>query len=144
MDQHVEVYWNHLYGLIDFHFRYFRRYGLIDLHFRYLSRRVVSFYWNSTNSVYQNSYKIYIQPELLVLQHSCGISQWQQVGIFLLTYFNSCFSVLVALCVENPQVDCRQVSNIRLTLVGNKIFDHSDVVGASPIGAAPTTSSFST
>ena len=26
----------------------------------------------------------------------------------------------------------RQVSNIRRTLVGNKIVDHSDVVGASP------------
>ena len=38
----------------------------------------------------------------------------------------------------------RHVSNIRRTLVGNKIFDHSDVVGASPVGAAPTTSSFST
>ena len=30
------------------------------------------------------------------------------------------------------------------TLVGNKIVDHSDVVGALPVGAAPTTSSFST
>ena len=30
------------------------------------------------------------------------------------------------------------------TLVGNWIVDHSDVVGASPVGAAPTTSSFST
>ena len=38
----------------------------------------------------------------------------------------------------------RQVSNIRHTLVGNMIVDHSDVVGASPVGAAPTTSSFST
>ena len=38
----------------------------------------------------------------------------------------------------------RQVSNIRRTLVGNKIVNHSDVVGASPVGAAPTTSSFST
>ena len=38
----------------------------------------------------------------------------------------------------------RQVSNIRCTLVGNKIVDHSDVVGAAPVGAAPTTSSFST
>ena len=37
----------------------------------------------------------------------------------------------------------RQVSNIECTL-GNKIVDHSDVVGASPVGAAPTTSSFST
>ena len=38
----------------------------------------------------------------------------------------------------------RKTSNIRRTFVGNKIVDHSDVVGASPIGAAPTTSSFST
>ena len=38
----------------------------------------------------------------------------------------------------------RKVSNIRRTLVENKIVDHSDVVGASPVGAAPTTSSFST
>ena len=38
----------------------------------------------------------------------------------------------------------RQVSNIRRTLVGNKIVHHLDVVEASPIGAAPTTSSFST
>ena len=38
----------------------------------------------------------------------------------------------------------RQVSNIRRTLVGNKIVDHSDVIGASPVGAAPTTSTFST
>ena len=38
----------------------------------------------------------------------------------------------------------RQTSNIRRTLMGTKIVDHSDVVGASPVGAAPTTSSFST
>ena len=38
----------------------------------------------------------------------------------------------------------RKTSNISRTLVGNEIVDHSDVVGASPIGAAPTTSSFST
>ena len=37
-----------------------------------------------------------------------------------------------------------KTSNIRRTLVENKIVDHSDVVGASPVGAAPTTSSFST
>ena len=30
------------------------------------------------------------------------------------------------------------------TLIGNEIVDPSDVVGASPVGAAPTTSSFST
>ena len=38
----------------------------------------------------------------------------------------------------------RQTSNINRTLVGNRIIDPSDVVGASPVGAAPTTSSFST
>ena len=38
----------------------------------------------------------------------------------------------------------RQTSNIIRTLAGNEIVDHSDVVGASPVGAAPTTSSFST
>ena len=39
---------------------------------------------------------------------------------------------------------CCQTSNISCTLVGNKIVDHSHVVGASPVGAAPTTSSFLT
>ena len=38
----------------------------------------------------------------------------------------------------------RQTSNIKHTLIGNKIVDHSDEVGASPFGDAPTTSSFST
>ena len=37
----------------------------------------------------------------------------------------------------------RQVFNIRRTLVDNWIVDHSDVVEAPPVGAAPTTSSFS-
>ena len=32
----------------------------------------------------------------------------------------------------------------KTTLEGNKIVDNSDVVGASPVGAAPTTYSFST
>ena len=38
-------------------------------------------------------------------------------------------------------IEYRQISNIRRTFVGNQIVDHSDVVGASPVGAAPTTSS---
>ena len=36
----------------------------------------------------------------------------------------------------------RKISNINRTLVGNKLVDNSDVAGASPVGAAPTTSSF--
>ena len=38
----------------------------------------------------------------------------------------------------------RKTSNISRTLKGNNIVDHSDVDGASPVGAAPTTSSFLT
>ena len=38
----------------------------------------------------------------------------------------------------------RKTFNIRCILVANKIVVHSDVVGASPVGAASTTSSFST
>ena len=38
----------------------------------------------------------------------------------------------------------RKTSNISRTLVCNKTVDHSDVDGASPVGAAPTTSSFLT
>ena len=38
----------------------------------------------------------------------------------------------------------RQASNIRCVLIGNEIADHSDVVGASPVGTAPAQSSFST
>ena len=41
-------------------------------------------------------------------------------------------------------IDYHQTSDIGHTLVGIKIADHSDVVGALPVGAAPTTSSFST
>ena len=39
-------------------------------------------------------------------------------------------------------VNVPPLSNIIRTLVGNKTADHSDVVGAAPVGAAPTTSSF--
>ena len=41
-------------------------------------------------------------------------------------------------------VKYRKTSYISRTLVGYKIVDNPDVVGASPVGAAPTTSSFST
>ena len=37
-----------------------------------------------------------------------------------------------------------QPSHKRRTLVGNKIADHSDVIGASAVGVAPTTPSFLT
>ena len=47
-------------------------------------------------------------------------------------------------CSSDKNGAYHQISNISRTLLGNKIVDHSDVVGASPVDAAPTTSSFST
>ena len=46
--------------------------------------------------------------------------------------------------ISQGPMSYRQTSNISRTLVGNKIVDHSNVVEASPVGAAPTTSSFLT
>ena len=42
------------------------------------------------------------------------------------------------------RLDYCHTYNISCTFVGNIVVDHSDVDGASPDGAAPTTSSFST
>ena len=39
-------------------------------------------------------------------------------------------------------IDYHQTFNISRPSLGNKIVDNSDVVGASPVGAAPTTFSF--
>ena len=44
----------------------------------------------------------------------------------------------------HPQMKLPDTSNIRRTLVCNEIVGHPDVGWASPVGAAPTTSSFST
>ena len=44
----------------------------------------------------------------------------------------------------NKETKYRQTYNMRRTLLGNTIVDHAYVVWAPPVGAAPTTSSFST
>ena len=50
-------------------------------------------------------------------------------------------SLVTPFCIYSTY---RKTSNISRTLLGNKIVDHSDEVGALPAGAALTTSSFST
>ena len=63
--------------------------------------------------------------------------------------FHNCFQLMWFMKVD-PLIALalifgyRQTCNIRCTLVGNKLVDHSDVVGASSVRTAPTTSSFST
>ena len=46
--------------------------------------------------------------------------------------------------IKHRYIHCSKTTYIRRNLVSIKIVDYSDVVGASPAGAAPTTSSFST
>ena len=59
----------------------------------------------------------------------------------------SCTDILVArsllILMIAAHNNYRETSNIRRAL-GKKLIDHSDVVGALPVGTAPTTSSFST
>ena len=62
----------------------------------------------------------------------------------LSTYSRAKWTIITKLNYTDDLLAYRQVSNIRRTLAGSKFVDHSDVVGASPVGAAPTTSSFST
>ena len=80
---------------------------------------------------------------MICLQHLARACSEQYIGQLLF-----CLSITWSRCPHclsgSVNHDYRQVSNIRRTLVGNKIVDHSDVVGAPPVGAAPTTSSFST
>ena len=55
----------------------------------------------------------------------------------------NCIMIVFSLMLILLDLYC-QTSNISHTLVGNKIADHSDVVGAAPVGAAPIKSSFLT
>ena len=61
-------------------------------------------------------------------------------------YNNTWMGKIIALWFKPEQnlQHYHQTSNISQPLVGNNIFYPTDVVGAFPIGAVPTTSSFST
>ena len=69
--------------------------------------------------------------------------KWRPSRLGLNVLSTKCFHVTMSQCHCDISL-YRKTSNISSTLVGNKIADNSDVVGASPVGAAPTTSSFST
>ena len=93
-------------------------------------------------AVLQNNMFIKIKPEKIADVAQTIISKvfsWNK------KLFKSHFdSKLTEVHSQRSILRYRQVSNIKRTLVGNKIVDNSDVVGASPVGAAPTTSSLST
>ena len=76
-------------------------------------------------------------------RRTCMISRCLRVNIYINCRFAYFDDNVLKLCIQNCSEETqiyRQISNIRRTFVGNIIVD---VVGASPVGAAPTTSSFS-
>ena len=89
--------------------------------------------------------------ELLCCSLLFGAIHWSRQPRVFRCWTSLLFNLPESFCskIYNYNPDCkpvcfyyRKVSNIRRTLVGNKIVDHSVVVGALPVGAAPTTSSF--
>ena len=94
-------------------------------------------------------------------RHFCGMKHI--IKKYICTYLMCTARVVVSLCIRLTckekwmvshcihtfqvlvhSVNYRQTSNISRILVGDIIVDHSDVVGPSHVGAAPTTSAFST
>ena len=73
----------------------------------------------------------------------CGRNLWAILTISDKNTNEKMPQILLLLDSVTQTATYRKTSNIRGTLIGNKIVDHLDVVGASPVGAAPTTSSFS-
>ena len=62
-----------------------------------------------------------------------GVSLWKHKALCCHLHYSS----------REETMHYRQTAHISRTITGNKIFGHSYVVGASPVGAAPNTSSFS-
>ena len=75
-------------------------------------------------------------------QDSCTAT-WPVVNLTVKVSI-SCINLPETLWGSELNVIHRQTSNIKPTWAGNRIVDHSGVIGASPVGAAPTTSLFST
>ena len=89
--------------------------------------------------------EFYLKNKVVYVSQT-GVNVVEITGILHEYEITEKVKVIIEDNVANMTVDkaYRKTSNIRRTLVGNKIVDHSDEVGASPLGAAPTTSSFST
>ena len=71
------------------------------------------------------------------------IFQEKQVNVMTANTLASCVTRPSTAMAMTMKDKCHQTSNISYTLIGN-IVGYSDVVGALPVGAAPTTSSFLT
>ena len=78
---------------------------------------------------------------LFVHQWRDWITEYQVILVVSDLYVHSFWNIRIFFAIIT---NTAKTLNINCTLVGNKIVDHSDVVGVPPVGAAPTTSSSST
>ena len=85
----------------------------------------------------------------LSILHKMAFDEYWNTHVWLTLYQMCCKTTLMSVEIDIEMfkivIDCKycQTSNVRCTIVDSKLVDHSDVVGATPVGAAPTTSSFS-
>ena len=78
-----------------------------------------------------------------ILNQCCDELCWDSIKYICISHWSlpmKCRMWLTSTPKEAKNIN-RKTSDIRHNLVGNQIVDHSDVVGASLVGAAPTTSS---
>ena len=103
-----------------------------------LSPLLCSLWWVQIVNIWGCMFSVYPIPSWWLREYIAWSYYYHQIGsmnyypLFRVRSWNNgmrCMSLYILL---------------RRTLVGNKIVDHSDVVGASPVGAALTASSFST
>ena len=110
---------------------------------------VILKYWISSRSIKwfskgtSEQYVYFVLIVLFQIGGRAGATPFCGDTIFAISDFGRSWMGIVGAQVVWRST-CRETSNISHTLVGNQILDHSDVVGASTVDAAPTTSSFST
>ena len=101
--------------------------------------------WHCQNTICANGGTL--QPSLIDVNQWIEFDWIHKKNLMEILHGNILFGMLATvgkLGFTSTSKEYCKVSNIRHTLVGNDIVDHSDVVGVSPVGAVPTTSSCST
>ena len=83
----------------------------------------------------QDCFEVWINQYLDCLFNETAFNSLQDTTLWIMLVWSH---------IDTGKEINRKISNIKRALVDNKFGDHSDVVGISPVGAAPTTSSFQT
>ena len=107
-------------------------YGNIE-HGQYWFMILLTTHWNDWGRTRMRVWAHIRHP----IAHLCIVRIWERlISLYMFTFLQN-----TAACNGLNTV---KSLNIRHALIGYEIVHHSDIVEASPVGAAPTTSSFST